>query len=227
MFNVFLLNMFYDVPVKLFSFNLLLMAIFLIGPDLRALSNLLLLNRRAEPRNAGGVPLHRPYLRRSAIALKVLIIGTLLFSVLEQWQQYQRYIVHPKVSKLYGIWNVEKLNENGHNRPPLATDSSRWWKVAISNTGSTFAVRTMSDSFVRYRAKLDDAGKVLTLSEGNAPFNDNTPGVRYTFAVSQSDAAPIELKSNSLELTLRRLDPHTYPLLTRGFHWINELPYNR
>ena len=35
--HVFMLNMTYDVPVKLFSFNLLLMALFLLAPDLQRL----------------------------------------------------------------------------------------------------------------------------------------------------------------------------------------------
>ena len=43
--NVVMLNFCYDVPVKLYSLNLLLMAIFLMVPDLGRLANLLVLNR--------------------------------------------------------------------------------------------------------------------------------------------------------------------------------------
>ena len=48
--HIFLLNMTYDVPVKLFSFHLVLMSLFLIAPDASRLLNVLLLNRRADPR---------------------------------------------------------------------------------------------------------------------------------------------------------------------------------
>jgi hypothetical protein len=89
------------------------------------------------------------------------------------------------------------------------------------------AVRKMDDSLVRYSAKLDEAKNTLTLSEGNSPTNDNTPGVRYTFSVSQSPADQLTLSNDRLVLKLRRVDPNVYPLLNRGFHWINELPYNR
>jgi hypothetical protein len=37
--DVFLLNMTYDVPVKLFSFHLILMALFLLAPEFRGLAN--------------------------------------------------------------------------------------------------------------------------------------------------------------------------------------------
>src|SRR6185295_10228362 len=47
--NVVMLNFSYDVPVKLYSSHLLLMAVFLILPDLRRLANLFLFNRAAEP----------------------------------------------------------------------------------------------------------------------------------------------------------------------------------
>lgn len=45
--NVFILNMSYDVPVKIFSLNLLLMSCFLLLPELRRLTNVFILNRPA------------------------------------------------------------------------------------------------------------------------------------------------------------------------------------
>jgi len=43
------INFSYDVPVKLYSSHLLLLAVFLILPDLRRLASLLVLNRPTEP----------------------------------------------------------------------------------------------------------------------------------------------------------------------------------
>jgi len=47
--TVFLLNMCYDVIVKLYSFHLLIIALVLVAPHLRRLADLLLFNRRVEP----------------------------------------------------------------------------------------------------------------------------------------------------------------------------------
>ena len=43
--QIFTLNMTYDVPVKLFSFHLILMSLFLLAPEAKRLLNVLVLNR--------------------------------------------------------------------------------------------------------------------------------------------------------------------------------------
>ena len=54
MLNVVALNFCYDVPVKLYSSNLLLMAVFLAAPDVPALARLLILRQPAEPKAPSG-----------------------------------------------------------------------------------------------------------------------------------------------------------------------------
>jgi len=49
MIQVFMLNMTYDVPVKLFSFHLILMSLLLLAPEFSRLANFLFLNRAVEP----------------------------------------------------------------------------------------------------------------------------------------------------------------------------------
>jgi hypothetical protein len=44
-----MLNVSYDVVVKQYAFHLLLMSVFLIGPDLRKLGGYLIFNRKIEP----------------------------------------------------------------------------------------------------------------------------------------------------------------------------------
>ncbi|MDB4873396.1 MAG: hypothetical protein JWL97_4400 [Gemmatimonadales bacterium] len=34
-------------------------------------------------------------------------------------------------------------------------------------------------------------------------------------------------KKDSVEVWMRRLDPNGFPLLQRGFHWVNESAYNK
>src|SRR6202008_2643494 len=64
--EIFTLNMTYDVPVKLFSFHLILLSLFLLAPDARRLANVLVLNRTAGPSTL--LPLGRTA-RRRRIAL--------------------------------------------------------------------------------------------------------------------------------------------------------------
>src|SRR6185436_2137046 len=69
--EIFVLNMCYDVPVKLLSFHLLLMSIFLIAPELKRLANLFLFNRQVEA--AKFIQLFkRRWLNRGILALQIL-----------------------------------------------------------------------------------------------------------------------------------------------------------
>ena len=72
--NVLMLNLCYDVPVKTFSGHLLLMAVFLLLPDLRRLARVFILNRPTEP-----VILRTPFQARwmewARWVLKPLFIG--------------------------------------------------------------------------------------------------------------------------------------------------------
>src|SRR4029077_1389650 len=47
--QIFTLNMTSDVPVKLFSFQLVLMSLFLIAPEASRIANVLVFNRTADP----------------------------------------------------------------------------------------------------------------------------------------------------------------------------------
>jgi hypothetical protein len=49
--NVVMFNFSYDIPVKLFSLNLLAMALFLAAPEVRTLADLLVPNRPTLPAN--------------------------------------------------------------------------------------------------------------------------------------------------------------------------------
>jgi hypothetical protein len=49
MVQVFMLNMSFDVPVKILSFHLLLISLVLLAPQIRRLANVLVLERPSEP----------------------------------------------------------------------------------------------------------------------------------------------------------------------------------
>ena len=65
---IFTLNMTYDVPVKLFSFHLILMSLVLIAPEARRIASVIVFNRTAQPST------QPPLVRRRAAALVVLAI---------------------------------------------------------------------------------------------------------------------------------------------------------
>ncbi len=223
--NVVMLNFSYDVPVKLYSCHLLAMAVFLAAPDLRRLADFFLFNRRPEP--APIRPLFgRRWLHHGSLALRTLAV--VAFVGWAVYQSYQGMLAYGDLAPkppLYGIWNVDELTSNGQVRPPLVTDALRWRRVIFDYPGSV-AIQLMSDSRQRYYGlKLDPAKKTMSLSEGR-------DGKKvYTFVYGQPSPGLLvldgTLKDQRIHAVLHRVKTSSFQLVTRGFHWISEYPYNR
>lgn len=224
MVNVVVLNFSYDVPVKLYSLHLLAMALFLALPDARRLADLFLWNRPAPP--APIVPLFgRRWLHRGTLGLRTLAIAAYVaWAVYGSYQGMKQYGDLAPKPALYGIWNVDEITVDGRPRPPLLTDETRWRRVVFSNA-STVAVQLVSDSRRRYAVKLDPAKRTFELSQRNDP----KQLYRFAYAQPAPDRLVLDgtLEGQRIHAALHRVDPRSFLLVSRGFHWINEYPFNR
>lgn len=223
--NVVLLNFCYDVPVKLFSSHLLGMAALLILPDLRRLAYFFLWNRTVAPAEIRPL-FQRPRLHRAALVLRTVLVAGFAISWL-----YLAYKIDVDytgtVSKtpLYGIWEVEEYVADGRPQPPLVTDETRWRRLVFEAPGYV-SVHGMHQLRPRYYVlQVDAPRKRLVLTD----FKD--PKWRSVLAYRQTgrDALTVSGKIDGRDVTarLRRTDESKFLLLNRGFHWINERPYNR
>jgi len=222
--HVFVLNMTYDVPVKLFSFHLILMALVLLGPDAKRLASVLVLNRPAESFSEP-----RPFQRRRAMQLIVAaqlvfgayVIGIDLYGAAKSWTRFGGGA--PK-SVLYGIWNVEAMSIDGHTRSPLVIDFDRWRRV-IFQFPTAAAFQRMDETFTFYSANIDPNAKVLTLSKRD----DKSWSAHFAFQQPASDRLILDgaMNQHAIRMELRRVDHTTFLLVSRGFHWIQEYPFNR
>lgn len=223
--NIAALNFCYDVPVKLYSTQLLIEALILAAPDFRRLAGVLVLNRTAPPRE------ERPLFRRKGAVTASLVFRTLVvtaFVLLELKQandnRHQYGDLSPR-SPLRGIWEVVELTDNGVARPPLTTDLTRWRRVVFDSPLLAY-ILSMSDARSRYRIELDEAKRTMKLTD-----RDNAKSVT-TLAYSRPDPRTLVLDGvmggHTMHAVCRLSDLGAKPLLTtRGFHWINEFPFNR
>ncbi|HEX4961833.1 MAG TPA: hypothetical protein VF173_13400 [Thermoanaerobaculia bacterium] len=219
--NVVMLNYCYDVPVKLFSSHLLAMAIFLVAPHLRRLANLLVLNRPVPPAPDPGL-LRRRWPRRVALACKVVLaVGFSLFMVnMAREELTAFYSAH---SPLRGVWNVDELQVDGLAGPPPGVEVLQWRRV-IFDYQTFFAIQLTSDSRQRYGLKLDEAKKTLALTKRGDP--------AWKSALTYQRPAPDRLtlegtfEGKKVRASLHRVAEPKSLLVIRGFHWINEFPFN-
>lgn len=221
---VFLLNMTYDVPVKLFSFHLILICLVLLAPDLRRLADFFVFHRAVD-----SAPSHALFRRRRArrIALGAQIafgLWLIAFNIYGARQSWKSYGPGAPQSPLRGIWNVEQFSLDGQIRPPLLTDSDRWRRIIFEYT-DFMVLDHMNDARGYYQAKVDPAKHALALTTGA------NPKWKADFAWTEptKDQLVLDgtLDGHPAHIQLRLVDPHHFLLVSRGFHWIQEYPYNR
>jgi uncharacterized membrane protein YphA (DoxX/SURF4 family) len=222
--QVFVLNMTYDVPVKLLSFHLLLLALILLAPDLSRLADFFLRIRAAEPSRAPQLFSARRKNRIAFAAQIVLGIWILAANAYGGWSAWHSYGGGRPRSALYGIWDVERLSVDGQLRAPLLTDYGRWRRV-IFDFPERMDFQRMDNSFARYGAAIDVDDKTLALTKSG---NKNWKAV-FHFARPAENQLTLDgdMDGHAIHMDLLLLDRNKSLLVSRGFHWIQESPYNR
>ncbi|RDI50616.1 DoxX family protein [Nocardia mexicana] len=223
--QVFVLNMTFNVPVKILSFHLMLLSMVVLAPQARRLADFLVLERVSEPARQPRLFRSARGNRLAAAAQVVLGIWVLAGCVGEARAAW--YEIGPGVEKpaLYGIWNVTEFDLDGQPVPALATDETRWKRLVFDALETTY--QRMDDTLVPIRAETDAAAHRIVLTE----------------APQASDAAPTELatltydrpRPDRLILTgalggrpvtvaLQQQDLDRMPLRTDRFHWVQRAP---
>jgi hypothetical protein len=222
--NVVMLNFCYDVPVKLYSTNLLLMAIFLMAPDVGRLANMLVLNRPTQPAKIDWPSFNRRWMKLATVAVKVVFVGYFVFSTVQgSLNGYRKFVVGPK-PPLYGLYEVEGFTRNGVELPPLTTDTTRWKRVIVQSS-TAISIRMMDDSARGYSTTYDSAKNTITLIAATDKNKNNV--FQYSWPDPNHLVLTGVFMNDSLAVKLRKTDPSKFLLVNRGFHWINERPFNR
>jgi hypothetical protein len=217
--NIVMVNFCYDVPVKLYSCNLLLMTLFLLLPERARLANVLIWNQRAEPVSIVWAPADRR-IRVAGAIVKVAFIGIALFHYTKTWMTKAKAVEMTRAPTApYGIYEVQEFVKNGEAAIAAAAVPKYWRKVALSTRG--VMVRSVDDSVDNMKMEHDPAKRRFTSSE-------NTKSV-LTYVQQDEDHLVLEgsLLQDSIKVRLRKIDRSNFLLVNRGFHWINEVPYNR
>ncbi len=221
---IFVLNMTYDVPVKLFSFHLILMALVLLLPDFPRLTNLYFLNRTVGPSTQPKLFGTR---RANAIAVACqIVIGMWILgmNIHGSWQGWSEFGGGRPKSTLYGVWNVDQLSIDGQIRSPLLNDYGRWRRV-IFDFPTSVSFQRMNDTIASYGAAIDTGQNTLTLTKGN----DKTWKANFHFQRPAQDQLVLDgdMDGRMVQMQLQLFDRNKFLLVNRGYHWIQEFPFNR
>jgi hypothetical protein len=204
--NVVMLNLCYDVPVKLFSMHLLATGAFLFVPDLGRLAAAAL--GRAVPARPA-----EPRTPRWRLIAKLLVLGYFFVWDIGKGTvdaYFERGGGAP-VPALYGGYKVDAAVLDGRI-------DSRWREVYLGR-----GVVVVEEDGTRHSiwTKYDPDKSTLT-------FGGGTQGA---VLVTRPDPTHVALAGvmfdHLVDVRLARVDDRKWLLTSRGFHWIQETPFNR
>jgi hypothetical protein len=221
--QVFVLNMTYDVCVKLFAFHLIVISLLLLVPDLRQLFKLFFRGQPAALTRAQ--PLFRSVRanRIAGIALTVLwcwMVAANLLDLKRGWYEVGGGRPLPAVA---GIWTIDALTVDGQPEPLLATNASQWRRITFDYPNWVH-IQHMDDSFTGYAAALESQDRTLVLTTAS----DKSWHANFVYDRPDKDDLSLDGNVNGHEehIRLRRMDSAEFPLTSRGFHWVQDYPYN-
>lgn len=244
MLHVVMLNLSYDVPVKLFSSHLCAMAAVLVWTDRQRLTALFVSNKPTQPSRIAPWFTSRAAHLATQTALLLFVGWIAFFNLVSTVATYSMFKIVPEQQPLYGIYEVASFVQDGAERPPLLTDTARWRGVIFEQTlpmkygeievPGSIAVWQMDGRFTYH--VIDLKADTRTLSFPPAPAMKSTepsaaqPAMSDALAYEQPSDNELILRGrwqgHDVEIRLARRDLKEMELLGRGFHWINEWPHN-
>ncbi|SFN36618.1 hypothetical protein SAMN05421594_2369 [Chryseobacterium oleae] len=216
MINVALLNFFYDVPVKIFSSHIVLLCVFIVSGDAIALYRFFILHQPSQLRFQKRTSDKR-WKRITLIGVKCLVIAFFIFS------SSSMLFYTPPAVPMEGAYSVEKVVINNQEVPPCNNDSVGWKKLLISYSDRASVILN-NDSTKAFQSMIDIGKKTLTLRKKE---RDNIYAYLHYNVQKDSIIFTGTIGRDSVKLKTTRKNKEDYKLNRRGFHWINEYPFNR
>jgi hypothetical protein len=154
-------------------------------------------------------------LRIASTAVWAVVAGYVLFQHIQGgWAGYRQSYLAPASTPINGLYDVLAYSLSIDGRQPLGAQAP-WSKVDF--TPQMVAVRRSDGNIMRYGVNYMPDRIMLNKT--------------YTLAWSRPDASRVVLRgtldAGEVTIELRAMDAGKFLLLNRGFHWINERPFNR
>jgi hypothetical protein len=221
--QVAVMNFCYDIPVKLFSIHLVLMALIIFATDHRFLK-VFIKNKAVAPYQfyhpIKDAQYHKIIFWVKSIAL-VLLVSFMSFNF---YTTERNRGIDRKKPQLYGIWEATYFIKNGDTLPPLTTDNYRW-RYLIVDLKDKATVKTMDDLKHPYTFITDSSSHKIRMHKKDIESED------YNFNYTNPNSSFLELdgiiESDTLHIIFAKKDHNEFNLNARGFNWINERPYNK
>jgi hypothetical protein len=229
--NVMVMNLCYDIPVKLFSTHLFLMCLLLLAFEYRRILNLLL-NKALVPGNLFLVSFSKKWMRISRIVVKCLfILAVVVLPFISSQKRYRQLHNTEAIKPIRpGMYDVAVFARGRDTLAPLITDTVRWQNVIFEKGGSG-SVKT-SDTIFRqwykrgYFVYSTDTAQQEMIFKKRTVQGETFDLFRLQYQLPDSNTIVLKglMRSDSVYAVLKKSNRH-FQLAEKQFHWLSE--YNR
>lgn len=221
--NVVLIDIAYDVTVKMFAIHLTLMVMVLLLDDAKRLFNVLLFNRATSPHRE--LPLiSNPKYRIPGYVVKTLLIGYVLIATLQfSGEIRDNRIGNLEKAVLHSKYIVDQFVINNDTLPPLRGDANRWDEMMLGSSFSPtrMTIKDMAGASKAYVYEADTVNRILIFYSRR----DSTD--RYEMRYTQPSEKQFIMdglhKTDSLHIEMSIFSREDYRLGTGKINWVRDL----
>jgi uncharacterized membrane protein YphA (DoxX/SURF4 family) len=222
--NIMAINYCFDVCVKLMSTILVIMAVYLLYQYREHHFNFFFLNRPCDADSSRRPLFSRRWVGITLILFKYVLLvsflGTNLYGITTGMKKYHFGEQPP----LYGIYDVRSFVKNRDTLAPLTTDTMRWRKLTVDGNQYS-SIRMMNDTTRGYIFRPDTVNRQIVMMRRQDTSHKSYLG--YAFTGKDSLVLQGKWFNDSIRVILKRQDINRFLLVNRGFHFINEVPFNK
>ncbi len=225
-FNVMMLNLSYDIPVKINSISMVVICLYLLVQEMPRLYRFFA-QLQATPSPVFLQPFESKRGRIIAVSAKWIFVALVLYTQLEYAlpAAERRSAVTRTVPIPTGMYDVVRQTVLGDTIDISQPDSLSWQNIVFEKNDDG-SIKTSDKRFRQrygrgyFNAKFDSATQVLSLRRTSS---DSNFLARFNYHIK--DSTWVELTSypnkDAMYLLLRRR-PTSFPLSERPFHWVSE-----
>ncbi|MFF2088402.1 DoxX family protein [Nocardia sp. NPDC058176] len=233
--QVVLVNLTFDVPVKLFALQILLYATILAAPHIVRIVRALFGRAvdAVEPAPLLATRRGNRVLVTAQVLLGVWLLAAMTVEAYDGWHTYGN--ARPK-SPLYGIWNVTEYSVAGQEVPALIDfraaseaampSATERFRRIIFDIPQGMTAQRLDDSLVSFPARVDTDQRTITLSRDT---DHQWKLALFDYVQPQPDRLILEgtVAGKPVRMRLDQVDLAQFPVVSRGFHWVQATPYYR
>lgn len=224
--HVFLLNMSYDIPVKLLAMQTVISCLFLAACDWNRVWNFFFRNNTVGPATYLDMPLTKKWLRIGRYVFKAVFILLVVILPLKQaWSRHKNQSTITDMAPITsGIYTIKTFTKNNNTIPIKMNDEMQWKDFIFEKNGSG-SILTQDTLFrQRYRRgyfdyKPDTLNQVIVFRKpmyGTSLFE-----MRYIIPNDSTISLWGKVRDDYLYFELVRAD-RRFQLSENQFHWISE-----